>query len=73
MFYEDHNPPHLHADYQGRKAVFDFSGHILQGDLQSRTALRLVQEWIALHAGELQDDWDAARAGRELTKIAPLE
>jgi len=23
MFYDEHNPPHLHAEYVGEKAVFD--------------------------------------------------
>ncbi len=26
MYFDDHNPPHLHAEYQGEKAVFDFRG-----------------------------------------------
>ncbi len=25
MFFEDHNPPHIHVRYQGKKAMFDFS------------------------------------------------
>ena len=33
MFYDDHNPPHLHAEYQGNSAVFDFNGNMLKGDL----------------------------------------
>jgi len=37
MFYEDHNPPHLHAEFQGKKAVFDFQGNILRGDLAYQT------------------------------------
>lgn len=23
MYFDDHNPPHLHAEHQGEKAVFD--------------------------------------------------
>jgi len=26
MFFSEHNPPHVHAEYQGGKAVFDLSG-----------------------------------------------
>lgn len=26
MCYDDHDPPHFHAEYQGMKAVFDFRG-----------------------------------------------
>ena len=72
MYYDDHSPPHLHAEYQGDRALLDFRGNVLRGALGSRTALRLVREWIDLHAAELQEDWDLARAGRELNKIDPL-
>jgi len=73
MFYDDHNPPHLHAEYQGRKALVDFNGNVLRGDLGSRTALRLLREWIDLHAEELMADWELARASKEIQRIAPLE
>jgi len=71
--YDEHNPPHLHAEYQGRKAVVDFGGNLLRGDLGSRTALRLLREWIDMHADELQDDWELASAGKQVRGIAPLE
>ncbi|MCK5733945.1 MAG: DUF4160 domain-containing protein, partial [Candidatus Latescibacteria bacterium] len=45
MFYDEHNPPHLYAEYQGKKAVFDFCGNIVKGCLASRTATKLVREW----------------------------
>ena len=73
MFFDDHNPPHIHAEYQGRKAVFDFVGNVMRGDLGSRTATRLVREWIDMHVNELLSDWELAQAGRELKTIDPLE
>lgn len=73
MYYHEHNPPHLHAEHQGNKALLDFQGNILWGNLRSRTALRLVREWIDLHAAELRGDWDLARAGRDLNRIQPLD
>ena len=30
MFYDEHNPPHFHADYRGGRAVFDFNGNVLK-------------------------------------------
>ena len=56
-----------------RKAVLDFRGNVLSGDVGSRTALRLVREWIDLHVRELEEDWELARAGKEINKIAPLD
>ncbi len=73
MFYNEHNPPHIHAEFQGRKAVIDFQGNVLKGDLKSRTALKLVREWVDLRSTELNDDWNAARSGRAVKKIDPLD
>ncbi|MFP4306788.1 MAG: DUF4160 domain-containing protein [Desulfococcaceae bacterium] len=72
MFFEDHDPPHFHAEYSGRKAIFDFRGNILKGDLGSRTATKLVREWIDLHVSELEENWKLARSGEGLEKIDPL-
>ncbi len=73
MFYDEHNPPHLHAEHQGDKASFDFRGNILRGDIGSRTAVRLIREWIDLHQNELEDNWNEMQAGREFRRIDPLK
>lgn len=73
MYYDEHNPPHLHAEFQGNKAVLDFLGNVTKGDLRSRTALRLVREWIDRHVAELNEDWELARSGRTLKEIEPLQ
>ena len=73
MFFDEHNPPHIHAEYQGSKAVFDLNGNITRGDLGSRTAVRLVREWIDLHSNELREDWELTQTGKEIKKIAPLD
>ena len=73
MFYDEHNPPHFHAEYQGAKAVFDFDGNLLQGDLGSKTARKLIRDWIDLHRDELIEDWERARQDETLRKIAPLD
>lgn len=61
------------AEYQGGKTVFDFNGNIMKGSLKSKTATRLVREWIDLRLNELEEDWQLARAGKEIKKIDPLE
>lgn len=73
MFFDEHDPPHFHAEHQGDKAVFDFNGNIVKGALSSRTAIRLVREWIDLRLDDLKEDWDLARAGKEMKKILPLD
>ncbi len=72
IFYDEHNPPHFHAEYSGKKAVFDFNGNIIRGNLSSRTVTRLVREWVDLHILELEEDWELARESREIKKIKPL-
>ncbi|MBF0531883.1 MAG: DUF4160 domain-containing protein [Candidatus Omnitrophica bacterium] len=73
MYYDDHNPPHLHAAFGEKKAKIDFRGNIIIGDLGSKTALKLVRDWIDLHQAELLDDWELARAEKDVKKITPLE
>ena len=73
MFYDEHNPPHFHAEYSGNKAVFDFEGNVLKGSLSSRTATKLVREWTDLHLSELNEDWKLARESKTIKKIEPLK
>lgn len=73
MFFDDHNPPHIHVEYQSGKAVIDFNGNVLKGDLGSKTALKLVREWVDLHEEELLIDWDAAVRKEPLNEIPPLD
>ena len=72
MYYDEHNPPHVHVEYQARRALFDFHGNILAGELRSRTATRLVREWIDLHKKALENNWEAAQMGEALRDIPPL-
>lgn len=73
MYYNDHNPPHIHVEFQDRKALVDFKGNVLKGDLGSRTAVKLLREWVDLHPQELLEDWNAAREGKEIKRIDPLD
>jgi predicted DNA-binding protein len=45
----------------------------MKGGLNSKTATKLVREWIDLHVNELREDWELARAGKDLKKINPLD
>lgn len=73
MFYQDHSPPHFHAEYQGQQAKFDFSGRLLAGTIGSRTALRLIREWAETHRVELEANWVRMESGAPLERIEPLE
>ena len=73
MFYNDHEPPHFHAEHQGLQGEFDFDGYILVGAIESRTALRLIRESALLHRIELEQNWRLMKTGQALRHIAPLE
>ncbi len=73
MFFNDHDPPHFHVRYAGFKAILALDTlDVLRGDLPPR-ALSLVREWARLHAEELQEDWQRARASQPLKWIDPLQ
>ncbi|MBM4288768.1 MAG: DUF4160 domain-containing protein [Deltaproteobacteria bacterium] len=72
LFYCDHNPPHVHVEYQGNKVTMDFRGNILKGDLRSRTATKLIRDWIDLRQPELLENWQLALQGKEVKGIDPL-
>jgi len=73
-FFDDrqHQMPHVHAEYAGRRAVFSIDdGQELAGTLPSGKA-RLVQAWIEIHREELLADWQLAVNGEEVFRIEPL-
>ena len=72
MYYDDHNPPHFHADYAGNKALVDIQeGYVIGGALPSRQ-LKYVLAWAEMHQDELMQNWELARSAEPLKKIAPL-
>jgi len=73
MYYREHEPGLFHAEHQGLQGKFDFCGEMTIGNIQSRTALRLIREWAALHQVELQTNWEQMKTGQPLNRIAPLE
>ena len=73
MFYNDHSPPHFHAEYGEYEAVYGIvTVEVLRGQLPRR-AHALVVEWTTLHRVELEANWDRARAGVPLEGIEPLD
>jgi len=72
MYYDDHNPPHFHAEYNGQKVLVDImEGRILNGAFPSRQ-LKFVLAWTEIHQAELMENWDLARKDLPLKKVAPL-
>ncbi len=73
MYYNDHAPPHFHARYGEYEALINLETlEVLEGHL-SRRALALTLEWATLHRAELRVNWEKARQGLPLDRIAPLD
>lgn len=72
MYYSDHNPPHFHVEYAGRKALIDIEkGTVLTGALPNRQ-LKLVLAWCEIHKDELMQNWELSKDAKPLNRINPL-
>ena len=73
MFYDEHNPPHFHAQYGEYRCSIDIRTFgIIEGYLPAR-ALGLVVEWAILHQNELMENWRNVEEMKPLNKITPLQ
>ena len=69
IFFEDHNPPHVHALYSGAKALIRISdGEIIRGTLPRKQA-RLVKAWVELRRSELMENWHHAQTDGRCFRI----
>lgn len=72
ILYNDHNPPHFHAEYGDYKIAIRIDNlSILNGKLPPK-AIALVIEWAMMHQKDLIAVWEASRSGK-IFKIEPLE
>jgi hypothetical protein len=72
MYFDDHEPPHFHAEYAEDEAVLSIETlAVIAGRLRPR-ALGLVAEWAALHQDDLRKAWLKTKNLEATEKIAPL-
>ena len=72
MFYREHGVAHFHAVYGEHEMSVEVDTGRIHGQFPPR-ALKLVLEWTELHKTELLENWELARQGQPLKRIAPLE
>jgi len=72
IYYNEHSPPHFHAEYGEYQITVEIESGIVNGKFPRR-ALNAVLEWYVLHKEELMQDWDLSLKGKPLNKIKPLE
>ncbi|MBI5528106.1 MAG: DUF4160 domain-containing protein [Deltaproteobacteria bacterium] len=73
MYYNDHLPPHFHAEYGEFEAAYMIETlDLLRGGLPRR-AHGMVLEWALAHRAELRANWERAREQVPLSPIEPLD
>jgi hypothetical protein len=73
MFFDDHAPPHFHAEYGEYELVIAINPiKIINGDAPKRVK-SMVLEWTALHQEELLKDWELCKNMQSPLPIEPLE
>lgn len=72
MYYSDHNPPHIHAQYGDYKIILSIlEGVVLEGYFPKRQ-LKLILAWAEIHQDELMQNWELSKENKPLNRINPL-
>lgn len=73
IYFSDHNPPHLHAEYQEHEARFDIrTGEMVEGRLP-RNQRAQIARWVAANQAALADNWERAYSDRPTFRIPGLD
>lgn len=76
MFFKDiekHKSPHVHAEYQGKAAVYSIpEGELLAGKMPPQKQ-KIIVAWIEIHKEDLLADWELAKNGKTPFKIKGLD
>ena len=73
MFFNEHAPPHFHAEYGEYRATIDIRTlSVIDGKLPRR-ATELVLDWAELHQGEILHNWERCQNHQQPVEIPPLE
>jgi len=70
--WEDHLPPHFHAQYAEFSASITIRTRDMSGGRLPTRQLALVREWAELHEEELLVNWERARLRLPLNPVQPL-
>ncbi|MGZ5008706.1 MAG: DUF4160 domain-containing protein [Methylobacter sp.] len=72
MYFNEHNPPHFHAEYnEFRVSIAIENLGLIEGKLPSK-AMSLVVEWAQEHQEELLANWNSIKETGNYHKIEPL-
>ena len=61
IYFNEHNPPHIHAWFSGKSASFYISnGEMMEGAFPKAQA-RIVKDFILCYQKELMEMWDTKK------------
>ncbi len=73
MFYNDHPPPHFHAQYNEDEVIVGISPlEVLRGEVPGNI-MRKILPWALQYREELEANWGCAREGKALEQIPGWE
>lgn len=72
MYFNEHNPPHFHAEYNEFRASIGIENlGLIEGKLPAKV-FSLVVEWAQEHQDELLENWLSIKTSGQFHKIKPL-
>ncbi len=71
MYYNEHNPPHFHVEFQDFAAIIHIEDGTIKGEMP-RKQINLIFQWLDIHKEELLRNWELSIARESLFKINPL-
>jgi len=72
MYFNEHNPPHFHAEYNEYNASISIKTlGLMEGKLPPKV-MSLVVEWALEHQSQLLENWNEIQETGKYHKIKPL-
>ena len=73
MFFDDHNPPHFHVEFQEYRAIINIkTANIVEGYFPPKQ-LKSIQLWTSIHEQELLENFvNLGKDFKSWNKIDPL-
>jgi len=72
MYWNEHNPPHFHAEYSDYKATVLIQDSIIDRGYIPNKQLKLVLAWCEIHKDELMQNWELSKLSKPMKTIKPL-
>lgn len=73
MYWDDHIPPHFHAEYGNSKVLIDIKNVVVLRGIFPTKQLKIILAWCELHKEELLSNWESAKNHGILKRIQPLQ